>query len=283
MSYVSGKTLSRRTVLRGLGTALALPLIDAMVPAFSLAAATKPIHRFQTFYIPNGSAMPHWEVKDTPGQNGDDFELSPILEPLAPFKKQLIVLSGLQANWVTAHAGAAGSFLTGVMQGGRNEVEILADVSIDQLLARALGKQTQLGSLELSLDATQNAGACTANLSCVYTHTISWRGPHQPLPMEHNPRAVFERLFGDSGSTGPRRAAGAHPAAQEPAGCGERKAGRHQARHRAAGSGARWTSTPSRCATSSGASSCPRRRPRSRFPCSTSRRARRRCSRIIWR
>jgi hypothetical protein len=87
------------------------------------------------------------------------------------------------------------------MQGGRNEVEILADVSIDQLMARAFGKETQLGSLEMSLDATQNAGACTANLSCVYTHTISWRGPHQPLPMEHNPRAVFERLFGDSGST----------------------------------------------------------------------------------
>jgi len=201
MTYVSGKTLPRRTVLRGLGTTLALPLLDAMVPAFSLTAATRPIHRFQAFYIPNGSAMPHWAVKDGTGQNGEDFELSPILEPLAPFKKQLIVLSGLQANWVTAHAGAAGSFLTGVMQGGRNEVEILADVSIDQLMARTLGKETQLGSLEMSLDATQNAGACTANLSCVYTHTISWRGQHQPLPMEHNPRAVFERLFGDSGST----------------------------------------------------------------------------------
>jgi hypothetical protein len=142
--------------------------------------------------------MPHWEVTDT----DDDFELSFILEPLAPFKKQLLVLSGLYANWVTAHAGAAGSFLTGVTHGGRNEVEILADVSIDQLMAREFGKETQLGSLELSLDATQNAGACTANLSCVYTHTISWRGPHQPQPMEYNPRAVFERLFGDSGSTG---------------------------------------------------------------------------------
>ena len=201
MSFVSGKALPRRTVLRGLGTALALPLLDAMVPAFSLTAATRPIHRFQAFYLPNGSAMPHWEGKDKPGAANGDFEFSPILEPLAPFKQQLIVLSGLQANWVTAHAGAAGSFLTGVMQGGRNEVEILADVSIDQLLARTAGKDTQLGSLELSLDATQNAGACTANLSCVYTHTISWRGPHQPLPMEHNPRAVFERLFGDSGST----------------------------------------------------------------------------------
>lgn len=200
MSFIFGKTLPRRTMLRGLGAALALPLLDSMVPAFSLTAhaAATPFNRFQTFYIPNGAAMPYWEVKDTE----KDFELSPILAPLAPHKNDLIVLSGLYANWVTAHAGAAGSFLTGVTRGGRNEVEILADVSIDQLLAKELGKQTQLGSLELSLDATQNAGACTANLSCVYTHTISWRGPHQPLPMENNPRAVFERLFGDSGSTG---------------------------------------------------------------------------------
>jgi hypothetical protein len=169
-----------------------------MFPAFARGAATiAPVHRFQTFYMPNGMAMPYWEVKE----EGTRFELSPILEPLAPFRDQLLILSGLTATWVVAHAGAAGSFLTGITRGGRNETEILADVSVDQLLARELGKQTQLGSLELSLDATQNAGACTANLSCVYTHTISWRGPKQPLPMEYNPRAVFERLFGDSGST----------------------------------------------------------------------------------
>ena len=200
MSFITGKALPRRTILRGLGTTLALPFLDSMVPAFSVAgsAAAQPVHRFQTFYVPNGMAMPYWEVKD----EGSSFELSPILEPLAPYRNQMLVLSGLYANWVVAHAGAAGSFLTGVTHGGRNEVEILADVSVDQLLARELGKQTQLASLELSLDATQNAGACTANLSCVYTHTISWRGPKQPLPMEYNPRAVFERLFGDSGSTG---------------------------------------------------------------------------------
>ena len=200
MSIITGKALPRRTILRGLGTTLALPLLDSMFPAFSVVgkAAVQPVHRFQTFYIPNGMAMPYWEVKD----EGTGFELSPILEPLAPFRNQMLVLSGLYANWVVAHAGAAGSFLTGVTHGGRNEVEILADVSVDQMLARELGKHTQLASLELSLDATQNAGACTANLSCVYTHTISWRGPKQPLPMEYNPRAVFERLFGDSGSTG---------------------------------------------------------------------------------
>ncbi|OFW17939.1 MAG: hypothetical protein A3H97_11565 [Acidobacteria bacterium RIFCSPLOWO2_02_FULL_65_29] len=199
MSIITGRALPRRTVLRGLGTTLALPLLDSMFPALSVVgrAAANPVHRFQTFYMPNGMAMPYWDVKD----EGSNFELSPILEPLAPFRNQMLMLSGLYATWVIAHAGAAGSFLTGITRGGRNETEILADVSVDQLLARELGKQTQLASLELSLDATQNAGACTANLSCVYTHTISWRGPKQPLPMEYNPRAVFERLFGDSGST----------------------------------------------------------------------------------
>jgi hypothetical protein len=113
----------------------------------------------------------------------------------------MLVLSGIKANWNYIHAGASGSFLTGTTHGGRNEVEIIADVSMDQLLARHFAKDTQVASLELSMDAPANAGACTGNLSCVYTHTLSWRRPTQPLPMEWNPRAVFEKLFGDSGST----------------------------------------------------------------------------------
>jgi hypothetical protein len=111
------------------------------------------------------------------------------------------VLSGVQANWVQIHAGASGSFLTGIPQGGRTETEIFADISMDQILAREFGRETQVASLELSMDAPANAGACSSNLSCVYTHTLSWRGPTQPLPTEYNPRAVFERLFGDAGST----------------------------------------------------------------------------------
>ena len=199
MTIITGKALSRRSVLRGFGAALALPFLDAMVPAVGLRAQTarKPIHRFQTVYVPNGMAMPYW----SPIGEGSLFELSPILEPLAPFRDQMLVFSGIQANWVTAHAGASGSFLTGATRGGRNEVEILADISMDQLLARELGKETQLASLELSMDPPANAGSCTANLSCVYTHTISWRSPTQALPMEYNPRVVFERLFGDTGST----------------------------------------------------------------------------------
>jgi len=199
MSYLTSKALSRRTVLRGLGATLALPFLDAMVPALSrgaLAASRRP-HRFQTFYVPNGMAMPFW----TPKGDGRAFELSPILEPLRAHKDQMLVVSGLKANWNYIHAGASGSFLTGTTRGGRNEVEIIADVSIDQVLAKQFGRETQVASLELSMDMPANAGACTGILSCAYTHTISWKSPTQPLPMEYNPRSVFEKLFGDSGST----------------------------------------------------------------------------------
>jgi hypothetical protein len=196
MAFLS-RSLPRRTLLRGLGTGLALPFLDAMLPAQSRAA--RPVRRFQTFYVPNGMAMEYW----TPKGEGRNFELSPILEPLVPFRDQMLVLSGIQANWNYIHAGASGSFLTGTNRGGRNEVEIVADVSMDQLLARHFAKETQVASLELAIDPPANAGACTGNLSCVYTHTLSWRSPTQPLPMEWNPRAVFEKLFGDTGSTDP--------------------------------------------------------------------------------
>ena len=193
------KSLPRRTVLRGLGVSVALPLLDAMFPAFAprALAAAKPAHRFQAFYVPNGMAMEYW----TPKGEGSAFELSPILEPLAAYRERMLVLSGIKASWNYIHAGASGSFLTGTTRGGRNEIEIIADVSMDQILARHFAKETQVASLELSMDAPANAGACTGNLSCVYTHTLSWRSATQPLPMEWNPRAVFEKLFGDSGST----------------------------------------------------------------------------------
>ena len=191
------KSLPRRTVLKGLGTTLALPFLEAMVGSSPLRASVKPTNRFLAFYTPNGMAMEYW----TPKGEGNAFELSPILEPLAPFKDQIQVLSGLKASWNYIHAGASGSFLTGTTRGGRNEIEIIADVSMDQLLARHFANETQVASLEMSMDAPANAGACTGNLSCVYTHTLSWRSPTQPLPTEWNPRVVFEKLFGDSGST----------------------------------------------------------------------------------
>jgi hypothetical protein len=198
---ITKRALPRRTILRGLGATVALPLLDAMVPAATALAQTpaRPIHRFQAIYAPNGMAMPFW----TPAAEGPGFELTPILTPLAPFKDKLLVLSGLRSSWTYVHAGASASFLTGTASGGENETDVLASTSIDQLLARELGKETQLGSLEVSMDKAANAGQCTAGLSCAYTQTISWRSPTMPLPMENNPRAVFERLFGDSGSAAP--------------------------------------------------------------------------------
>ena len=183
-------------MLRGLGATVALPFLDAMLPPMR-GQARKPATRFQAFYTPNGMAMEYW----TPKTEGVKYELTPVLEPLAAYRDQIIVLSGIKANWNYIHAGASGSFLTGTARGGKNEVEIIADVSIDQILGKHFARETQLGSLELSMDTPANAGACTGNLSCAYTHTLSWRSPTQPLPMEWNPRAVFEKMFGDTGST----------------------------------------------------------------------------------
>lgn len=189
------KPLPRRTLLKGMGTTLALPFLEAMLPP--LRAAAKPVHRFQAFYVPNGMAMEYWTPKD----EGTAFELAPVMEPLAAYQDQLLVMSGIKASWNYIHAGASGSFLTGTPRGGHNEIEIIADVSIDQLLGRHFSQDTQLASLEVSMDTPANAGACTGNLSCAYLDTLSWRSPTQPLPMEWNPRNVFEKLFGDTGTT----------------------------------------------------------------------------------
>jgi hypothetical protein len=199
MHFLS-RSLPRRTVLKGIGATVALPFLEAMLPASALRAAAKPVRRFQAFYTPNGMAMEYW----TPKTIGANFEMTPVLEPLADYRDQILVFSGIRASWNYIHAGASGCFLTGTPRGGRTEIEIIADVSIDQLMARHFANETQLGSLELSMDQPANAGACTGVLSCAYTHTISWRNSTQPLPMEWNPRSVFERLFGDSGTTDPK-------------------------------------------------------------------------------
>jgi hypothetical protein len=200
MDFLTGKALSRRTLLRGAGATLALPLLDAMSPtrlsAYGRPAATAP-HRFLAYYLPNGQAMQYW----TPEGEGRDYTLSPILEPLAAFREQMTVLSGLEASWNQNHAGASGCFLTGALHGAENNTQTLAETSMDQLLAREFGQETQLASLEMALDRPANAGVCAVGLSCAYTHTISWRTATQPLPMEFSPRSVFEKLFGDTGST----------------------------------------------------------------------------------
>jgi hypothetical protein len=207
MEFITGKAISRRTVLRGAGAALALPFLDAMLPSRLSAFGSPrrdgiPPHRFVAYYTPNGQAMEYW----TPKGVGRDFELSEILQPLEAFKDDLIIPTGLQASWNFNHAGGPTCFLTGMTGASLNDdvrpdnTSLLAETSMDQILARRFENETQLGSLELSLDGPPNAGTC-AILNCAYTHSFSWRSPTQPLPMENHPRTVFERLFGDSGST----------------------------------------------------------------------------------
>ena len=193
-------SLPRRTILRGLGTALALPLLDAMVPALSAITKTpaNPAKRFGAIYVPNGMAMEFW----TPVAEGTTYELTPILRPLASHRDQMVVLSGLHGHWNATHAGGSTSFLTGA-SGQTGEVDIRIDetMSVDQIVAKHFAAETQLASLELALDSRGNSGQCSGGYSCVYTNTLSWSSPTTPLPGESDPRAVFERMFGDTGST----------------------------------------------------------------------------------
>ena len=197
---ITKRSLPRRTVLRGMGAAVALPLLDSMVPALSALSQTaaKSTRRFGVVYVPNGIAMDYW----TPAEEGRGFALTPILQSLAPFQDQMTVVSGLRGYWTPAHAGAATTFLTGAA-GVAGETAPVAGISMDQILAREYGQHTELASLQLAIDSRANAGQCSGNHSCVYTNTICWRSRTTPLPMENNPRVVFERMFGDSGSTDP--------------------------------------------------------------------------------
>ena len=194
---ITNKTIPRRAVLRGLGAAVALPLLDSMVPAFAAVqhALGQPVRRLGVVYVPNGMAMRHW----TPETVGTGFELTRILEPLAPFRDRMLVLTGLNAvpSNGGVHASASTRFLTGATP-ARTESDLRAGISMDQLVAKELSQHTQLASLELALDARDVSGSCDIGFRCQYTSTIAWRSDTTPLPMEDNPRAVFERLFGDT-------------------------------------------------------------------------------------
>jgi hypothetical protein len=207
---ISNKAIPRRTILRGIGASLALPFLDSMVPAFGAAAsaAARPVRRFGVVYVPNGMVMKNW----TPEAEGTAFELTPILKPLEPFRDDLLVLTGLSSNppvgglggaAAGVHARASTRFLTDVPPKRGQGLEIEAGVSVDQLAAQELGQYTQLASLELALEGRDLTGSCDVGYSCAYTNTIAWRSATTPLPMENDPRAVFERLFGDSGTTDP--------------------------------------------------------------------------------
>jgi len=197
------KAIARRTFLRGAGTALALPMLDAMFPAFASAAQTAATTatRLSFFAVPNGIIMDKW----TPAGIGREYAITPVLEPLAAFKDRMLVLGGLANNEARNlefeiagdHPRACSAYLTATHPKMTSGADIHCGVSVDQVAAGELGRRTQLPSLEIGLELPM-VGACESAYSCVYYNTISWRGPETPLPMENRPRAVFERLVGDS-------------------------------------------------------------------------------------
>ena len=196
---ITNKAIPRRTVLRGMGATLALPLLDAMLPAFAAqTTAAAPAPRLGVVYVPNGMMMDAW----TPATEGAGFEFMPTMKSLEPYRKRLMVLSGLHGvDSEGPHARASTRFLTGVPSKRADGSDLQAAVSMDQIAARVQGQHTQLASLELAIDGRDFAGSCDDGFSCAYTNTIAWSGESTPLPMENNPRIVFERLFGDTGST----------------------------------------------------------------------------------
>ena len=205
---VTGKALSRRKVLRGLGVSVALPFMDAMVPALAASRIRPagPALRMGFVYVPNGimDLKGEW----TPRGEGSNFEFSQISKGLEPYREHVTVLSGLAqlngrpgGDGAGDHARAGATFLTGARPVKTEGLGIRAGVSADQIAARELGKHTQFGSLETGIEEASVAGGCDSGYSCAYTNTISWRTPTTPNPVEDNPRRLFERLFGDGEST----------------------------------------------------------------------------------
>src|SRR5690242_2413797 len=203
---ITKKSIPRRTMLRGMGAALSLPLLDSMVPAFSATSksAAKPVNRFGVVYVPNGMIMQNY----LPATEGAAFEITPTLSALAPFRQDVLILSGLNCVPTPgrpggAHAKATTRFLTDISP-PQSETWLDAGISMDQILAQEAGRHTQLASLELAIESGETAGACDTGFACPYTNTISWKSQNTPLPTQNNPRVVFERLFGDSTSTDPK-------------------------------------------------------------------------------
>jgi hypothetical protein len=206
---ITKQHLSRRTVLRGLGVTIALPLLDGMVPALTAMSKTaaQPVRRFGAFYVPMGVNMKQW----TPETLGRNFELTPTLRTIAAYKDQLTVITGLDSHPAQPgdddgggpHSRVMSAWLTGA-HALKTEGTGKVNQSMDQVAAQAFGDQTQFKSLELGLESVDILGVCDYGYSCAYTSTISWSTPTNPLPMEINPRALFERLFGDNSSTDSR-------------------------------------------------------------------------------
>jgi hypothetical protein len=200
--FITKKHLSRRTVLRGIGASVALPLLDAMVPAHTALAATAaaPTLRFGTIYVPHGVIMDVWMPKKT----GTDFELPVILKPLENLRPHWNVVSGLYSEGANAHSACPGFFSASAHAPRGNLIKL--NTSIDQVIAQKIGHGTTFPSMEFAIEDSSNIfGTCAADFLCTYMDTISWRTPTQPLPMEINPRVVFERMFGGDGTSAAAR------------------------------------------------------------------------------
>jgi len=213
---ITKRAISRRTVLRGMGVSLALPLLDAMVPAMTAAAsAAKPVHRYGFFYMPNGVAMNHTGVNFwKPTTAGTDFDISPILKPLEPFRNQMTIVSGLHNRSAESlgdgngdHTRSTGSWLTGAHIKRTEGSDLRAGISADQAIASQFRRDTPLPSLELAILPNSVTGGCDTGYSCAYGTTLSWASPTTPLPTQSSPRLVFEQLFGDGGPASQQLAA----------------------------------------------------------------------------
>ena len=206
--FITKKSLPRRTFLKGMGVGLALPLLDSMIPARTLLAQTaaKPLSRLGFVYVPHGAIYDKW----TPATTGAGFEFTPILKPLEPYRDYVNVVSGLghrAADTTAVHSLSPTTWLSGVRPKATQGVDAFAGVTADQIAAQAIGQDSPLPSMELATeDHSGLIGSCDRDYGCIYMNTLSWRTPETPLPMEINPRKVFERMFGQGGSPSERLA-----------------------------------------------------------------------------
>src|SRR5215813_9409333 len=198
MTFLTGKHLDRRTLLKGAGAAIALPALDAMRPAVAaIVKNAKVPRRIAVVYVPNGIIMKDWKPVGT----GSNFEFTRILKPLEPFRNDITVLTGLANNAANharggGHAKASGSFLSGAPPKYTAGPDVHAGVTFDQLLAKQWASETRVPSLQLGCEDARMVGNCDTGSSCAYTNSLSWKDPDSPLACEVNPRSVFERLFG---------------------------------------------------------------------------------------
>ncbi|MEM8955378.1 MAG: DUF1552 domain-containing protein [Verrucomicrobiota bacterium] len=207
MKFVSKKSLPRRTVLRGMGATLSLPLLDAMVPAATALAGTaaQPVKRLGFVFMPMGADLSRW----TPRSAKNLDQLSPILESLAPVRDQLTAYTNfeLQPAYPGSHATSNSAFLSAARAKLTESTDYFLGTTVDQIAAKEIGQETALPSLELAMDLMETVGQCDNGYACVYQNNLSWSSPTTPLPAEAHPRLVFEKLFGEGGSKAERRAA----------------------------------------------------------------------------